>query len=192
MIIVIKELIRKNRSYRRFYEDFVIKRNTLEELVDLARLSASAANRQPLKYILSCEKNKNDLIFPTLAWAGYLKDWSGPVEGERPSAYIVMLNDTEITKNYWCDPGIAAQSILLGATEKGLGGCIFGSVKRKELKSALKIGERYDILYVLAIGKPKEKVVLETVGSEGDIKYWRDGQGVHHVPKRPLEEIIID
>ena len=192
MIIVIKELIRKNRSYRRFYEDFVIKRNTLEELVDLARLSASAANRQPLKYILSCEKNKNDLIFPTLAWAGYLKDWPGPVEEERPSAYIVMLNDTEITKNYWCDPGIAAQSILLGATEKGLGGCIFGSVKRKELKSALKIGERYDILYVLAIGKPKEKVVLETVGSEGDIKYWRDGQGVHHVPKRPLEEIIID
>jgi len=192
MIIVIKELIRKNRSYRRFYEDFIIKRNTLEELVDLARLSASAANRQPLKYILSCEKNKNDLIFPTLTWAGYLKDWPGPAEGEKPSAYIIMLNDTEISKNYWCDPGIAAQSILLGATEKGLGGCIFGSVKREELRCALKIGERYDILYVLAIGKPREKVVFETVGPEGDIKYWRDEQGVHHVPKRPLEEIIID
>ena len=192
MIIVIKDLVKKNRSYRRFYEDFEIKRNTLEELVDLARLSASAANRQPLKYILSCEKNKNDLIFPTLAWAGYLKDWQCPDEGERPSAYIVILNDTGITKNYWCDPGIAAQSILLGATEKGLGGCIFASVKRNELRFVLKIKEGYEILYVLAVGKPKEKVVLETVGSEGDIKYWRDCQGVHHVPKRSLEDIIIE
>jgi nitroreductase len=189
---MIKDLVKNNRSYRRFYEDFIIGRNTLEELVDLARLSASAANRQPLKYILSCEKNKNDLIFPNLGWAGYLKDWPGPVEGERPSAYIIMLNDTEITKNYWCDPGIAAQTILLGATEKGLGGCIFASVKRDELRSALKIDKRYEILYVLAIGKPREKVVLETVGTDGDIKYWRDSQGVHHVPKRPLEEIIID
>jgi nitroreductase len=189
---MLKDLIKKNRTYRRYVENFEIKRNALEELVDLARLSASASNRQPLKYILSCEKNKNDLIFPTLAWAGYLKDWPGPAEGERPSAYVVMLNDTKISKNYWCDPGIAAQSILLGATEKGLGGCIFASVKRDELRSALKINEKYDILYVLAIGKPIEKVVLETVGPEGDIKYWRDSQKVHHVPKRPLKDIIID
>ena len=189
---MIRDLIEKNRTYRRFYEDFAIERNTLEELVNLARLSASAANRQPLKYVLSCEKNKNNLIFPTLAWAGYLKDWRGPIEGEKPSAYIVMLYDTEISKDYWCDPGIAAQSILLGATEKGLGGCMFASVKRNELRLALKIEERYEILYVLAIGKPKEKVVLETVGPKGDIKYWRDSQGVHHVPKRPLGEIILE
>ena len=189
---MIRDLIKKNRTYRRFYEDFAIERNTLEELVNLARLSASAANRQPLKYVLSCEKNKNNLIFPTLAWAGYLKDWRGPIEGEKPSAYIVMLYDTEISKDYWCDPGIAAQSILLGATEKGLGGCMFASVKRDELRLALKIEERYEILYVLAIGKPKEKVVLETVGPKGDIKYWRDSQGVHHVPKRPLGEIILE
>jgi len=189
---MLKDLIKKNRTYRRYVENFEIKRNVLEELADLARLSASASNRQSLKYILSCEKNKNDLIFPTLAWAGYLKDWPGPAEGERPSAYVVMLNDTKISKNYWCDPGIAAQSILLGATEKGLGGCIFASVKRDELRSALKINEKYDILYVLAIGKPIEKVLLETVGPEGDIKYWRDSQKIHHVPKRPLKDIIID
>jgi len=191
MIIVIKDLVKKNRSYRRFYEDFEIERNTLEDLIDLARLSASASNKQPLKYILSCEKNKNEIIFNTLAWAGYLKDWPGPIEGEKPSAYIIMLNDTEITNNYWCDPGIAAQSILLGATEKELGGCIFASVKRNELRSALKIDERYEILYVLAIGKPKEQVVLETVGPEGDIKYWRNNQGVHHVPKRLLKDVIL-
>jgi len=189
---MIKDLIRKNRTYRRFYEDVPVNRNTLEKLVDLARLSASGGNTQSLKYILSCEKKKNDLIFPTLAWAAYLKDWPGPGEGEKPSAYIIMLFDTEITKNYWCDPGIAAQSILLGATEKGLGGCIFASVKRDELRLVLKIEEKYEILYVLAIGKPKEKVVLETVGPGGDIKYWRDSQGVHHVPKRSLREIILE
>jgi len=188
---MIKDLVIKNRSYRRYYEDYKIKRNTLTELVNLARLSASAANRQPLKYILSCVKNKNCLIFSTLTWAGYLEDWPGPSEGERPSAYIIMLYDRKINKNYWCDPGIAAQSILLGATEKGLGGCMLASVERDELRSSLEIDERYEILYVLAIGKPKERVVLETVGPDGNIKYLRDSQGVHHVPKRTLEEIII-
>lgn len=189
---MIKNLIKKNRSYRRFYEDFKIDRETLEELIDLARLSASGGNLQPLKYILSCENDKNELIFPTLGWARYLKEWPGPQEGERPSAYIIMLNDTEITRNYWCDPGIAAQSILLGATEKGLGGCIFASINKEKLRDALQIKERYEILYVLALGKPQEKVVLEEVGPDGDIKYWRDSQGVHHVPKRKLQEIILD
>jgi len=189
---MIKELIKKNRSYRRFYEEVPISRKILEELIDLARLSASAANRQPLKYILSYEKNKNDLIFFTLGWAGYLKDWPGPIKGERPSAYIVMLGDTGISNNYWCDPGIAAQSILLGATEKGLGGCIFGSVKKEELKSILGIEEKYEILYVIAMGTPKEKVVLENVKPDGDIKYWRDSEEVHHVPKRILKDIIVN
>ncbi len=188
---MLKDLIKKNRSYRRFYEDFKVDLETLEELIDLARLSASGGDLQSLKYILSYEKDKNELIFSTLGWARYLKDWPGPQEGERPSAYIIILNDTEISKNYWCDPGIAAQSILLGATEKGLGGCIFASINRDKLRVALKIEERYEILYVLVIGKPKEKVVLEEVGPDGDIKYWRDEQGVHHVPKRPLKEIII-
>jgi len=189
---MIKNLIKKNRTYRRFYEDFVIQRKTLEELVDLARLSASASNRQSLRYILSHQKSKNELIFSALGWAGYIKDWPGPIDGEKPSAYIVMLNDKEVSKYYWCDPGIAAQSILLGATEKGLGGCIFGSVNRDELSSVLKIEERYEILYVLAIGKPKEKVVIETVNPDGDIKYWRDEKGVHHVPKRSLKGIILE
>lgn len=189
---MIKDLIKKNRSYRRFYENVLVDRKTLEELVDLARLSASASNRQPLRYILSYEKNKNDIIFNALAWAGYLKDWTGPIEREKPSAYIVMLVNREISKNCWCDPGIAAQSILLGATEKGLGGCIFASVKRDELRTILKIKEKYEILYVLAIGKPKEKVVLDKMEKDRDVKYWRDEQGVHHVPKRLLKDIILE
>lgn len=121
----LRNLVLKNRSCRRFYQEVLIEFETLEQLIDLARHSASAANLQPLKYILSCKHQKNDLVFPHLEWAGYLKDWLGPSEGERPSAYIVILGDTRIRKTFECDHGIAAQNILLGATEKGLGGASF-------------------------------------------------------------------
>ena len=188
---MIRDLVLQNRSYRRFYQEVPIELETLRELVDLARLSASAANRQPLKYILSCDPQKNALIFPCLGWAGYLQDWPGPPEGERPSAYIIILGDTEISQAFGCDHGIAAQSILLGATEKGLGGLMHGSVKRDELSKALGIPPRYEILLVLSLGKPKEKVVLETLEPDGDFNYWRDSNGVHHVPKRRLDDIII-
>jgi len=188
---MLKDLVLKNRSYRRFHEEFAITRETLRELVDLARLSSSGANRQPLKYILSCDRQKNALIFPTLTWAVQLKDWGGPKEGERPSAYIIILGDTEISPTANIDHGIAAQSIMLGATEKGLGGCMIASVKKDILRAALKIPPRYEILLVLALGKPKEKVVIEPVKPDGDTKYWRDSEGVHHVPKRALDDIII-
>jgi nitroreductase len=188
---MIKDLIFKNRSYRRFSQEDRIDGQTLRELVDLARLSPSAANLQPLKYVLSYHPGKNALIFPHLGWAGYLKDWPGPAEGERPSAYIIILGDTEISKSFGCDHGIAAQSILLGATERGLGGCIIGTVQRDKLRKALDIPSRYEILLVLALGKPKEEVAVETAGPAGDIKYWRDDEGLHHVPKRPLDEIIV-
>lgn len=189
---MIRDLILKNRSYRRFYEEVDIKLESLKELVDLARHSASAMNAQPLKYILSCEPQKNLLIFPCLAWARYIKGWSGPSEGERPSAYIIILGDTEISRFVDYDTGIAAQSILLGATEKGLGGCMIASIDREGLRKALNIPSQYEILLVLALGKPKETVMIETVGPSGDTKYWRDSKGVHHVPKRPLNDIIIE
>ncbi len=188
---MIRDLILKNRSYRRFHQEVAVEPETLRELVDLARLSASGANRQPLKYILSGDPEKNALIFPNLAWAGYLKDWPGPAEGERPSAYIIILGDTEVSQQFFCDHGIASQSILLGATEKGLGGCIIASIQQDGLRKALSIPPRYKIMLVLALGKPKEKVVIESVGADGDIKYWRDSNSVHHVPKRSLDEIII-
>jgi nitroreductase len=188
---MIRDLIIKNRSYRRFYQEVDIKLETLRELVDLARHSASAMNAQPLKYILSCDRHKNSLIFRRLAWAAFLTDWFGPCEGERPSAYVVILGDPKISQFIDYDAGIAAQSILLGATEKGLGGCMIASVDREELRKALEIPPRYEILLVLALGKPRETVVIETVDPSGDTKYWRDSEGVHHVPKRPLDEIII-
>ena len=189
---MMRDLILKNRSYRRFIGDFVVKKETLENLIDLARLSPSTANLQPLKYILSCDKQKNSKVFSRLHWAGYLKDWSGPEENERPSAYIVILGDTKISKNFGCDYGITAQSILLGAAELGLGGCMVGSIDRENLRKDLNIPTHYETLLVLALGKPKEKVVIESVSENQDIKYWRDKDKTHHVPKRRLKDIIIN
>jgi nitroreductase len=188
---MLKDLVKRTRSYRRFHQDVTIPLGTLRELVDLGRLSASGKNRQPLKYILSSAPEKNAQVFPHLGWAAHLRDWPGPVAGERPAAYIIILGDREIHPTAGCDHCIAAQSIMLGATEKGLGGCMIRSIHRERLREALQIPERYAILLVLALGKPKETVVIDPIGSDGDSAYWRDDQGIHHVPKRSLDEIII-
>ncbi len=187
---MIEDLVRRTRSCRRFREE-PIGEGILRSLVNLARLSASAANLQPLKYLLSYEKEMNEIIFPELKWAGYMKDWDGPVEGERPSAYIIVLGDREISKSFGCDHGIASQNILLGATDMGLGGCIIASINRDNLRKALRIPDHFEILHVIALGRPGERIVIEEIGDGGDIKYWRDGSGIHHVPKRALDDIII-
>lgn len=189
--MVLKDLVFRTRSYRRFDESYQIPYETLEGLIDLARLSASTANRQPLKYVVCNTPGNCKRVFPSLAWAGYLKDWGGPSEGERPSAYIIILGDKLITETFGIDHGIAAQSIMLGATEAGLGGCIIASVKREQLRNELKIPEKYEILLVLALGKPVEKIIIDEI-KDGDVKYWRDSEKNHHVPKRPLNEIIVD
>ena len=188
---MLKDLIVRNRSYRRFYEDQPMAQQTLRDLVELARLSGSAANLQPLKFITSCDAEKNAHIFESLIWAGYLENWPGPDKGERPSGYVVILGDTQISKSFGVDHGIAAQSIMLGATELGFGGCMIGSIKRDDLRESLDISERYEILLVLGLGKPKEQVVVEDLGSAESIKYYRDLEEVHHVPKRSLDELII-
>ena len=190
---MLADLILKNRSYRRFHEDIPVSLNTLRELIGLARLSASARNLQPLRYVLCADRETNAAVFDTLAWAGYLKEWPGPAEGERPAAYIVVLADTaNMAQGYiGVDHGLAVQNILLGAVERGLGGCIIASVQRPHLRDILAISERYEILVVLALGAPKETVVVEEIGPDGDIKYWRDAESIHHVPKRLLTDIII-
>ena len=186
-----KDLVLKCRSYRRFYQEVAIDNKTLRELVDLARYSASAVNRQPLKYILSSSREKNALVFSTLHWAGTLKTWPGPDEGERPSGYIIILGDKEISTGFGLDPGIAAQTILLGAVEKGLGGCMLGAVDREDLRKLLNIPARYEIPLVIALGKPKEKIILETMKPTDSFDYWRDKDEGHHVPKRQLNDIIV-
>lgn len=188
---MLKDLVSRNRSYRRFEQKQRVSPATLREFVDLARLTASGRNVQPLKYMLVYSEEACANVFSTLHWAAYLKGWDGAPEGERPPAYIVILGDTTISSSFGIDPGIAAQTILLGAVEQELGGCIVATINRKELMELLNIPDRFEILYTLAIGKPVEEVDIEPVGDSGDVKYWRDEQQVHHVPKRSLEEIII-
>lgn len=186
-----KDLVTQARSIRRFDGAKEITAEQLRELADYGRLSPSGANRQPLKYILVHSREMNEKIYENLAWAGYLKDWDGPVLEERPAGYILMLRDNSINKAMTMDEGIAAQSIFLGAAQMGLGGCFIGSFKKEPLKTLLGIGEDFDIALVIALGYPKEEVVLEEINDSGDVKYWRDENKVHHVPKRTLEQVIV-
>ena len=187
---ILSSIILQNRSYRRFDETFQIEDSTLKELVELARLTPSAANLQPLKYVTCCNSEQNQNIFNTLNWAAYLKDWDGPSSGEKPTAYIVMLHDKNIKKVLNFDQGIAAQTIMLGAVSMGMGGCMIASFHQKKLKQILDIPEDMEILLVLAIGKPTEIVKIDPI-VKNEVKYWRDDDKVHHVPKRSLDEILV-
>lgn len=189
---MLKDLVKGARSYRRFYGDKPVSKEQLIKLINLARLSPSGANKQPLKYMIINDNSTNSLVFDNIFWAGYLKDWAGPNDEERPTAYIIMLRDKEISKTPSMDEGIAAQSIFLGAREAGLGGCFIGSFKKNELIAGLHIDEKYEIELVIALGYVKEEVIIEELNEQGDIKYWRDEDQVHHVPKRSLEDIIIN
>ena len=188
---MISDLIEKNRSYRRFRQEVAIPENDLREMIGNARLTPSGRNAQTLRYVLSNTPAMNARIFPALGWAGYLRDWNGPEEGERPSAYIVILNDNDVATHYFCDHGIVSLAILLTAVEKGYGGCIIASVNNQLLREALNIPARYAVVQAIALGKPDETVVIEQIPDDGDFKYWRDKQGVHHVPKRTLDSLII-
>jgi nitroreductase len=186
----LKELITKTRSYRRFDESYQIDPKTIESLIDLARLSASGANKQPLKFLYYNTVKDCEKVFPYLVWAGYLRDWPGPDKGERPTGYIIILGDKSISEIFGIDHGIAAQSIMLGATEAGIGGCIVASITREELRSELSIPDNFEILLAIALGKPVENVIIENIKND-DVKYWRDKDNNHHVPKRSLNELII-
>lgn len=185
---MLKDLVLKNRSYRRFYEDTAIDRETLLELIDMARNTPSAANNQPIRYKIVNDPEGCAQLFPLIGWAGYLKEWPGPGEGERPSAYIVMASPVEA--NATIDEGIAGQTILLGAVEKGLGGCFLGNIRKEQIAGIISLPEGLKIDYVIALGKPKETVVLEDIKGN-DVKYYRDENAVHHVPKRTLEQVIL-
>ena len=186
-----KDLVYQNRSFRRLDEGYAITRETLVELVDLARCSASTGNRQALKFMLSYEAEKNAQMFPCIHLARRDREVRHPPEGERPTAYIIILGDKEIAQNFAPDHGIAAQTIMLGAREKGLGGTMVGMVRRDKLMEILNIPLRYQVLLVLALGKPKEEVRLEGLREDGGTAFWWDDAGVFHVPKRSLDDIIV-
>lgn len=184
--------VRRNRSYRRFDEGDPIGRDLMVCLVDLARQTASAANLQPLRYRVVADATVRDEVFDCLGWAGYLPDWDGPEAGERPTGYIVMCCAGKVAPLTWVDAGIAAQTILLGVCEAGFGGCIVRNFSDR-LPEVLGIDPAVDEpLLAIALGAPRETCVLEPLADAPDgIRYWRDADGVHHVPKRPLEDVLI-
>lgn len=187
---MLKDLVLANRSYRRFDHTAPVSLNTLKELVELSRLCPSAANKQPLRFFLCTDPEKNSQIFDCLKWAAYLSDWSGPAPDERPTAYIVILNTAKSWEMGKYDQGIVAQTMLLGAAEKGLGGCMIASVDRDRLQGVLALENALDVSLVLALGKPMEEVRIVDLPENGSIKYYRDQAGVHHVPKRGTKELI--
>jgi len=187
---LVRELVARTRSVRRFLENEPIARDTLVALLDLARLGGSARNLQPLKYLISSDPATCQRIFPFLGWAGYLTDWPGPGEGERPPAYVVCLLDTRIAHHADVDLGIATQNLLLGATALGLAGCRIANI-RPGLARELGLPEHLKVLLVVALGKPAEEVRIEPVAESGEIRYWREGS-IHHLPKRSLDEILVE
>ena len=188
---IFAELVKSSRSTRRFNPDVKISLETLRELIELAGLTPSSRNRQPLKYILITEAQKRGEVFSCLNWAKALPDWGGPEISERPTAFIVILGDSEIANDYSIDPGIVAQTIMLGARSRGIAGCILQSIDRDRLRKKLRIDTRYNILFNLALGAPAEDIFIEAMPKDGEVKYWRDDQGGHHVPKRSKDELIV-
>lgn len=189
---MLKDIVSASRSFRRFDNSVAIPMRALEELVELARLCPSSANRQPLRFILCTSPSENEAVFACLKWAAYLKDWDGPTPSERPTAYIVVVNTAKDWDMAKIDLGIAAQTILLGAVEKGLGGCMLGAIDRERLRTHLGLDPDMEISLVLALGKPAEKVEIVDVPEDGSIRYWRDEAGVHYVPKRKVEDLILE
>lgn len=188
-----QDLVIRTRTFRGFDESRVIAREELLQLVELARLTASSANKQPLRYALAYEKEQVEAVLAHTRWAGALPHLHLPAEGKHPTAFIVICHDYERSANltpYLKDVGIAAQTIMLGATEMGLGGCMIGSFNPQGVTQVLALPQGVEPQLVLALGKPAEDVRLTDV-RDGQTAYYRDEQGVHYVPKRSLEEILL-
>ena len=189
---MLKDLVYACRSYRRFYEEVKISREELLNMVDLARVTASTANSQALKFMLITGEENCEKMYPSIGWAGALPEWDGPEKGERPTAYIIVLEDKSLGVNKFTDVGITSQTIMLAATEMGYGGCMLGNIKRSEIAGNFGIDtEKYTVQLVLALGKPKEEVKIVAMPENGDVRYYRDENMTHYVPKRSLEDIVM-
>lgn len=192
---MIRELAEKSRSWRGYDESRKVSRRELEELVECARFCPSSVNMQPLKYYLAWEEEQVKKIQPLTRWARALQPMELPHKGHCPAAFIVICQDTALQPSvarFQKDIGIAAQTMLLAATEMGLGGCMIGNYDAGQVKEALGLAEHLLPVLILAIGKPDETVVLTEVQEDGDTRYYRDENDVHYVPKRPLEELIVN
>ena len=192
---MVKDLIVKNRSYRGYDESYTFTKEQLKNYVDGARLVASTVNLQPLKYFIAWKKEDVDKVQCRIRWARQLPQMTLPHPGMCPTGFVVICQDTNISDNlarFMKDVGIAAQSILLMAVEEGLGGCMIGSFRPDEIAEGLGLEDNLHPLLVVALGKPAETIVLTDVGEDGKTAYYQDEKDVHYVPKRSLEELLIN
>ena len=187
----VREAIEKRRTIRKFKQT-PIDSATLHELIDCARLAAYGANLQPLKFMAINDKEKVSTIFTLTKWAGYLPDGT-PKDGEQPTAFIAVFGDAEIKKNgaFEVDAGAAVTNMMLRATELELGTCWLGAIDREKISAFLNIPENLKLLYLLAVGEPMQEGRAVDM-KDGDVKYFEDENGGICVPKRSLEEIIIE
>jgi len=184
------DVILKRRTIRKFKQD-KIEPSILTKLINAARHAPSGSNLQPVKYIIVDDENKVAKVFKHLKWAGYIAPEGNPKDGEEPVAYIIVLADTRIRKSgYELDIGAAIQNILLVAEEEGIGTCWLGSVDRDAVKKLFNIEDYFVINSVIALGYKGEEPVAEDV--RDSIMYYKDEKGTLHVPKRKLEDIIIE
>lgn len=184
----INDAIMNRRSIRKFKQTR-IRRETLLNLVNAARLAPSAANVQPLKYLIVDEKEYVDKVFELVKWLGYIAPHGNPKKGEEPVAYIIILGDTNIRKSgYQYDVGAAAQSIMLLAMEEGIGSCWMGSIDRSAIKKLFNMPKNLEVDTLIALGYPAENPVIEDCIDS--IKNYKDENGVLHTPKRRLEDIV--
>ena len=193
-IMMIKELLKKSRSYRGYDESRRISKDELLEFVDCARFAPSSVNRQPLRYDLVYEKSEVDAFLPLTHWARGLPDLKLPHPGKAPTAYIVICQETEWDADvhrYLKDVGIVAQTMLLAATENGLGGIMIGNFVPSQVSELRKLPDHLVPLLIVAFGKPDETIILTEIENGESVKYYRDDLDRHYVPKRKLKDIII-
>lgn len=191
---MLKDLVVKNRSYRQFIETPRVTREQMERYVEIARFAPASVNIQPLKYRLISDPAECDALFPLTGWARMLPDFPGPSEGHRPTGYILICCDTAIAQNvarFDRDIGIVAQTMMLAAVEEGFGGCMIGNFPDEKVAQLLQLSPQYAPCLLLALGVPGENIILEDAKPGDSVKYYRDEQDVHHVPKRTASELIL-
>ncbi len=185
-----QNIVTNTRCTRRFKSDINIQKDDLIELIDLARQTSSGKNMQPLKYIPITDDNIKDEVYKPLVWAAHLQEWN-QAKNEKPSAYILIVNDTSIEGFAAIDSGIAMQTIMLGATAKGYDGCVLASIDKVAYKKLFNLENNLEPMFIIALGVKDENIKVVDV-QDGDTNYYRDTNDTHCVPKRKLSDVLIN
>ena len=183
----LESLLKRNRSFRGYDRSVAVTEEQLMEMVKTATWVASGMNAQPLRFrLVTAEESAK--VHPLVKLGAALPEEHLPHPGEEPSAYIVICSTVEENRVVDMDLGIAAQSILLRATEMGLGGIFILNFKPDSVQQTLALPMKP--LAVLGIGKPAESIFLMPCRAGDSLDYYRK-EGVHYVPKIKVEDLII-